>query len=180
MRLALGMLPVLALMGCASPPPAVMTIVPPPPASDRLYRPDRVVPGRLEYAPDRSTFAPMLTERNAYPTQPQANAAYLRLLVGAPPDLRAMSVRLFGCRPGAIDPQTARVARHRGAVVLCATDFLDADGRVVGRRPVNFAYGRGAWAMYPVDPPRRPVPWLNRERSPTDPWWWVPGRDRYE
>ena len=179
MRLSRVLLPVLALAGCASPPPSAVMLVPPP-ATDRLFRPDRVEPGRLEYAPDRSTFAPVLTERVSYPTQPQADAAYRRLLAGAPPDLRATSVRLFGCRPGAIDPQTARVARYRGPVVLCATEYLDASGRVIGRRPVNFVYANGAWAMHPVDPPRRLVPWTNRERSPTDPWSWVPGRDRYE
>ena len=180
MRAALPPLAALLLLaGCASPRPPIV-IVAAAPTTDRLFRPARVVPGRLEYAPDRSTFAPLLTERVAYPTQPQANDAYYRLLASAPLDLRATSVRLFGCKPGAIDAQTARVARYRGAVVLCATDFLDATGLVIGRRPVNFAYVRGAWVMHPVDPPRSPAPWIGRERSPTDPWSWLPFRDRYE
>ncbi|WP_375459307.1 hypothetical protein [uncultured Enterovirga sp.] len=175
----LALASVLALAACASPPPPIV-IVTARAADDRLYEPARVEPGRLEYASDRSTFAPVLTERAAYPTQPQANDAYRRHLASAPPDLRATSVRLFGCKPGAIDPQTARVARYRGPVVLCATDFLDPSGAVIGRRPVNFAYARGTWAMHPVDPPRSPAPWLNRERSPNDPWSWLPFRDRYE
>lgn len=173
------LLPVLGLAGCASPAPSIL-IAASSPATDRLFRPARVEPGRLEYAPDRSTFAPVLTERVTYPTQPQANNAYRRLLASAPPELRATSVRLFGCGPGAIDPQTARVARYRGSVVLCATDFLDAYGGVIGRRPVNFVYVRGAWAMHPVDPPRALAPWINRERSPRDPWSWLPGRGRYQ
>lgn len=171
---------VLALAGCASPAPTIVAVVPQPLAADALYVPARVVPGRLEYAPDRSTFAPVLTERVAYPTQPEANAAYQRYVALGPPDLRASSVRLFGCRPGALDPQTARVSRYRGLAVLCATDFLDTGGRTIGRRPVNFTYRDHAWAMQPVDPPRSLVPWLGREKSPSDPWGWLPGRDRYE
>lgn len=54
-----------------------------PPIPEPLYSPEQVKPGRLEYAPDRSTFAPVLTERFPYPTQPEANAAYRRLLATA-------------------------------------------------------------------------------------------------
>lgn len=171
---------VLALLGCAPQASTIAVVVPPPLATDALYMPARVVPGRLEYAPDRSTFAPVLTERVAYPTQPEANAAYQRYVALGPSDLRASSVRLFGCRPGALDPQTARVARSHGPAVLCATDFLDPDGRTIGRRPVNFTYRQHAWVMQPVDPPRSRAPWIGRERSPSDPWGWLPGRDRYE
>ena len=176
---ACAFFPFLVLVGCSFPPPSIVTIAQPP-ATDALYWPRGVEPGRLEYAPDRSTFAPVLTERFPYPTQPEANDAYGRLLAGAPPDLRATSVRLFGCKPGALDAQTARVTRYRGPVVHCATDFLDSLGRNLGRQTVNFFYDRAAWSMQPVNPPRSLAPWLNSERSPKDRWWWVPGRDRYE
>ena len=150
-----------------------------PPATDALYAPRWIEPGRLAYAPDRTTFAPILTERVPYPTQVQADDAYHRYLAAAPPELLATSVRLFGCRPGALDARTARVVRLRGPVVHCATDFLAADGRPLGRRPVNFVYSGAAWVFEPVNPPRSRAPWIDRERSPRDPWWWIPGRDRY-
>ena len=166
--------------GCASsaPPPIIEEAR--IPATDPLYQPRRVTPGRLEYAPDRSTFAPILTERFAYPTQPEANAAYRRLLALAQLDRSyPSSVWLFGCKPGALDAQTARVTRYRGPVVHCATDFLDPSGRPVSRQTVNFYYDRSAWTMQPVYPPRSAVPWRGREPPPTDIWWWIPGRDRY-
>jgi hypothetical protein len=118
----------IALTGCAAPVRPFVDTGPPRP--EPLYNPDQVKPGRLEYAPDRSTFAPVLTERFAYPTQPEANAAYRRLLATAPVDrTHPASIWLFGCKPGAIDEQTARVTRYRGPVVHCATDFLDSSGR---------------------------------------------------
>lgn len=170
---------VLALGACASKPlPAAGGG---PPLHEPLYVPSRVKPGRLEYAPDRSTFAPVLTERFAYPTQPQANAAYRRLLASAPPKAGyPASIWLFGCKPGALDGQTVRVSRYHGPVVHCATDFLDAEGRKVRRETANFYYYAAVWNMQAVYPPRTAVRWRNWERSPTDFWWWVPGRDRYE
>lgn len=170
---------VLTLGACASKPWSAADYT--PPSREPIYVPSQVKPGRLEYAPDRSTFAPILTERFPYPTQPEANAAYGRLLASAPRegDYPA-SVWLFGCKPGALDEQTARVARFRGPVVHCATDFLDAGRRRVRRATVNFDYYAGSWNMQPVYPPRSAVPWRNRERSPKDFWWWVPGRARYE
>lgn len=174
----LALLPL--VVGCAAPAPRVVDTGPPPPQP--LYVPDRVHPGRLEYAPDRSTFAPILTERFPYPTQPEANEAYRRLVAMAPagPAAYPSSIWLFGCKPGALDEQTARVTRYRGPVVLCATDFLDEAGRRLRRESVNFYYYGAAWNMQPVYPPRTAVPWRNRERSPKDFWWWVPGRPRYE
>ena len=86
----------------------------------------------------------------------------------------------FGCKPGALDGQTARVSRYHGPVVHCATDFLDVEGRKVRRETANFYYYAAVWDMQAVYPPRTAVPWRNRERSPADFWWWVPGRDRYE
>lgn len=178
---SLALASTLALSGCAA------TAASPPfvnpasaPAKDALYRPRRVEPGRLEYAPDRDTFAPILTERVAYPTQGQANDAYLRLLAERRLEDAPTSVWLFGCKPGALNPQTVRVARFSASVVHCATDFLDEGGRQIGRRTVNFYYSRSAWRMQPVDPPLSPVPWRVREGSPRDMWRWLPGRDRYE
>lgn len=171
---------VLGLAACVStavPSVALVDV----PTREPLYTPDRVVPGRLAYAPDRTTFAPILTERVPYPTQAEANDAYRRLLVSLPAVPRAAaSVWLFGCKPGALDGQTARVTRVRGPVVHCATDFLDASGRHADRETVNFGYDGAVWVMQPVDPPRSPVPWQDPEDSPHDPWSWVPGRDRYE
>ncbi|KIZ46704.1 MULTISPECIES: hypothetical protein [Nitrobacteraceae] len=169
----------IVLAGCAAPAASVADLG--PPAPEALFSPERVKPGRLEYAPDRSTFAPLLTERFPYPTQPEANAAYRRLIAAAPSDRSyASSIWLFGCKPGALDEQTARVTRYRGPVVHCATDFLDASGRRLRRETANFYYYGAIWNMQPVYPPRVAAPWRNRERSPQDVWWWVPGRPRYE
>lgn len=169
----------LTVAGCASPPPAIARVEHLP-ATDPLYRPRRVEPGRLEYAPDRTAFAPVLTERFPYPSQAEADAAYGRLLAAAPAALEPRSVRLFGCKPGVIDGRTARVTRVSGPAVHCATDVFDSHGRQLGRRSVNFVYDDMVWTMRPVDPPRSPAPWLAREGSPKDPWRWVPFRDRYE
>ena len=170
----------LTLAACA-PPGSTAVETPRPALRDPLFEPERVQPGRLEYAPDRTTFAPVLTERFAYPTQAQANQAYRRLMAGKTVDRSTpVSVWLFGCKPGALDPQTARVTRYRGPVVHCATDFLDAGGRRVGRETANFDHDRAVWNMQPVDPPRTRVPWRGGERSPKDAWSWVPGRARYE
>jgi hypothetical protein len=169
------------LAGCVPSPPPPIVEVAPVPATDPLYRPQRVRPGELEYAPDRTTFAPVLTERFPYPTERQANDAYRRLLADAPPDSRfPSSLRLFGCKPGVLDEQTARVTRYRGPLVHCAVDLLDAAGRPVARDTANFHYFRSAWRIEFVDPPRALVPWRIRETSPRDRWWWAPGRDRYE
>jgi hypothetical protein len=177
-RLAFVVPPLVALAGCAVP---IAPLIPAQPRSDPLLTPDQVTPGRLEYAPDSSTFAPILTERFPYPTQAEANATYLRLLATEPVD-RAYpaSIWLFGCKPGALDDETARVARYRGPVVHCATDFLDSGGRREKRATANFYYSAHVWRMQPVYPPLTAVPWRNRERSPKDFWWWVPGRPRYE
>ena len=170
----------LVLSACAAPQPWPVTDYGPP-AREPMYTPATVKPGRLEYAPDRSTFAPILTERFPYPTQPEANAAYRRLLAGSAREGNfPASVWLFGCKPGALDEQTARVIRYRGPVVHCATDFLDGSGRRLRREAVNFYYYGDVWNMQPVYPPRSVVSWRNRERSPKDFWRWLPGRDRYE
>ena len=130
---------------------------------------------------DTSAIVKVLTERFPYPTQPEANAAYRRLRATAPVDrVYPASIWLFGCKPGALDEQTARVTRYRGPVVHCVTDFLDGSGRRARRETANFYYYGAVWNMQPVYPPHTAVPWRNRERSPKDFWWWVPGRPRYE
>jgi hypothetical protein len=167
------------LAGCASSPPPRIDPASLP-SKDPLYEPERVMPGRLEYAPDRATFAPVLTEKFSYPTQTEANDAYRRLLASTLQVGVGDSVWLFGCKPGALDAQTARVAHYRGPFVHCAADFLDASGRRLARVTVNFAYHDAVWNMEPVYSPLSPVPWRSHEASPHDRWWWVPWRDRYE
>lgn len=170
----------LALAACAAPSsPGVQAL--PRPMRDTLYEPDRVQPGRFEYAADRNTFAPVLTERFTYPTQAQANDAYRRSL-GDDAILPSTpsSLWLFGCKPGALDAQTARITRYPGPVVHCATDLLDTGGRRLRRETANFYYYRAVWNMQAVSPPRTLVSWQRREPSPQDAWRWVPGRDRYE
>jgi len=170
---------VLLLAGCAT--PANLVANGPPLGPEPLFAPEQVKPGRLEYAPDRSTFAPILTERFPYPTQVEANAAYLRLLATAPENRSyPVSISLFGCKPGMLDQQTARVTRYRAPVVHCATDFLDGSGRRMRRETANFYYYDAIWTMQPVYPPLTAVPWRNREKSPKDFWGWLPGRPRYE
>lgn len=174
------MLLTLTSAGCSA-PSARPSVATPLPTHDSLYEPDRVQPGRLEYAPDRMTFAPVLTERFAYPTQAQANEAFRRML-GNPSSTTTAgpSIWLFGCSPGALDSQTARIDVYRAPVVHCATDFLDSSGRRRGRETANFYYHSAIWNMQLVNPPQTPVAWSRRESSPRDPWRWVPGRDRYE
>lgn len=169
----------MALSCCAARTPAVIESM--PALYDPLYKPDEVRPGRLEYAPDRSTFAPILTERFPYPTQSEANSAYRRLLEAARPNPHyPASVWLFGCGPGALDGPTARIRHYGGPIVHCATDFLDAAGNRPRRETVNFSYYARAWHMRPVYPPRTTVPWRSHEHSPKDVWRWLPGRGRYE
>lgn len=211
-----------ALAGCADQSLTAVADRPAVPAYDAIYTPQRVAPGRLEYAPDRDTFAPILTTRGPFPTQQQANDAFQRALgaptfrpavvapvgsgkhmnrhaktqvavaeprviaapilaAGSEATLRApASVRLFACKPGALDSQTARVYRYNGPVVHCATDFLDAAGAALTRDTVNFVYYDRAWHMDFTNPPREPVAWAHPTSSPKDPWRWLPFRNRYE
>jgi hypothetical protein len=186
--------------GCAAEPPLrAISYVAATPKRDSLFTPERVVPGRLEYAPDRNTFAPILSTHAAYPTQRQANFAYIRgssdpgvYVIGADDAVaaaesassfelaRPASVALFACKPGALDELTGRVERFRGPVVHCATDFFDGDQHRMFRATANFAYVDHAWTMQITHPPQTKAAWLTREPSPTDRWWWVPGRDRYQ
>ncbi len=181
--------PLLAfLSGCETSPPAAL--VAPPPARDRLYTPAESTPGRLQYAQEPDAFAPVLTDRGAYPTQEQANSAFARENMASsyptkgpyvirasdplPTDRRATSLRLFACRPGVLNSVTGRIVGPYGQAVHCATDFLDGQGRRLSRETVNFYYSAGAWRMLETNAPTMPAAWINPERSPSDPFSWFP------
>ena len=176
------------LSGCETPPPAAM--VAPPPARDRLSTPAEITPGRLQYAREPDAFAPVLTDRVAYPTQEQANNAFARENMASsyltkgpyvvrardplPAERRAASLRLFACKPGALNSVTGRIVEPAGHAVHCATDFLDGQGRRLSRQTVNFYYSEGAWRMLETNAPTTPAAWINPERSPSDPFSWFP------
>ena len=176
------------LSGCETPPPAAL--VAPPPVCDRLYTPAEITPGRLQYAREPDAFAPVLTDRVAYPTQEQANNAFdrdnmassyptkgpyvIRASDPLPAEHRAMSLRLFACKPGVLNSVTGRIVDPRGKAVHCATDFLDGQGRRLSRETVNFYYAAGAWRMLETNAPSTPAAWINPERSPSDPFSWFP------
>ena len=186
----------LTLAGCATNPEPYVGAVMSPPAREALYAPEKAQPGRLEYAPDRDTFAPVLTERFTFPTQQQANNAWLRARVPPGPQgiinaSEALStpessgtnvsrISIFACKPGAFDEQTTRIARYKGPVVHCATDFLNEAGQRLRRETVNFYWDRRVWRLQETDPPRTPVRWRDRETSPGDHWSWLPFGNRYE
>jgi hypothetical protein len=177
------------LAGCEA-PRAQYSSMAGPPARDRLLTPREVIPGRLAYADEPDAFAPVLASRVAYPTQAQANYAFQRswrsserpdgdpstLSVGDPKgaDRAPVRVRLFACRPGALDDITGRIELPRGRVVHCATDFLDAGDRGLFRETVNFFYERGAWRMAQTAPPQAQAPWVAPESSPNDYFFWSP------
>ncbi len=176
------------LSGCETTPPAAM--VAPPPGRDRLYTPAEITPGRLQYAREPDAFAPVLTDRVAYPTQEQANTAFARENMASsyptkgpyvirasdplPTERRATSLRLFACKPGALNSVTGRIVEPSGHAVHCATDFLDGQGRRLSRETVNFFYSGGAWRMFETNAPTTPAAWINPERSPSDPFSWFP------
>jgi hypothetical protein len=181
--------PIIAFIGgCQSSPHAAYLV--PPPARDLLSTPAEITPGRLEYAREPDTFAPVLTDRVAYPTQEQANNAFERENMASyyptkgpyiirasdplPSDRRAASVRLFACKPGVLNSVTGRIDQAGGHAVHCATDFLDGQGRRLSREPVNYYYFPSAWHLRETNAPTTPVPWINPERSPSDPFSWFP------
>lgn len=202
--IALSLLVVAPLPGCAVQP------LPQPVAgpsftqpANTLFRTGEIHPGKLAYAGDRTPFAPILTEPFAYPTQAQAELTYHRafgrsVVTAIPPSIGLAqsklenpdsfaetgrpfpSIRLFGCKPGVFDSQTTDIVRLHAPVVHCATDFLDKDGQPQSRAIVNFAYHHGAWHLQATNPPRMPVAWRLRESSPRNPWFWLPGRERYQ
>ena len=179
-RPALALICVL-LTGCAGPSdfPAVLEAPMTAPARDALYRPEQVTSGRLEYAPDRSAFAPVLTQTFTYPTQPQAQNAFLRSqwpAIGFPTTAKspiepvsadslaspASGVRIFACKPGALDGLTGRTVRFNGPVVVCATDFVGEAGQTLWRAPINFYYRNHAWHMHDPQPAMTYARWFQR------------------
>lgn len=173
--------------GCAETPPPAPVAFSAPPAHDRLYRPERVEKGRLEYTPDYQTFAPVMTQRVAYPTQTQANHAFQRSQWSGQTverivtkegvkyrraeiyqsDAAVAGVRLFACKPGVINPITMRIQNSRGEhLVHCATDLLDAADRPVARLPLNFYHWRGVWNLHDPDVYLRPARWRDMDPSP--------------
>lgn len=171
-------------------PPLQYALSRSPPARDRLVAPTQIIPGHLEYAEQPDTFAPVLTQRRAYPTQTQANCAYQRFLgsggrttlnhpafvssTAVATDRSAVRIRLFACRPGALNDTTGRIEPTRAHEVHCATDFLDPQDSSLFRKIVNFSYERGAWRMAGMAPPMAPAPWINPEPAPSDFFSWAP------
>jgi hypothetical protein len=180
------------LSGCETSPP--IALVAPPLARDRLYTPAEITPGRLQYAREPDAFAPILTDRVAYPTQEQANNAFARENMASsyptkgpyvirasdpsPTERPAASLRLFACKPGVLNSVMGRIVEPRGHAVHCATDFLDGQGRRLSRETVNFFYSEGAWKMLETNAPTTPAAWINPERSPSDPFSWLPFGNR--
>lgn len=172
----------------------------PIPVTSAYLTPLAVDRGRQEYGPNYERFPPVMTRRTGYPTQEQADAALrlsrwgavpVRTLISKEgvktitipvevPDAIAASVRLFACRPGALDGITGRVRHYRGPVVVCASDLLGSDGRVLARVPLNFYHWHGAWRVQDPRPSYKPVPWAENEPSPPrNRWDWLPWQDRY-
>ncbi|CAH1696561.1 conserved hypothetical protein [Hyphomicrobiales bacterium] len=186
-----------ALAGCASQSVSDSQIS--SPTTSAYLAPAQVDRGRQEYGPGHERFPPIMTARAGYPTQNQANAALrlsrwgtvpIRTLVtkegvetiAVPadlPDALAHRVRLFACRPGALDGVTGRVRTYRGPVVVCASDLIGADGVILARVPLNFYYWRGAWRVQDPRPGYKTVPWVENEPSPPKSSGWLPWRDRY-
>jgi len=180
--------PIAAFLGGCETPPAAL--VAPPPARDQLYTPAEITPGRLQCAREPDAFAPVLTDRVAYPTQEQANNAFARNNMATsyptkgpyvirasdplPTDRRATSLRLFACKPGVPNSVTGRIVEGQSHAVHCASDFLDGQGRRLSRETVNFYYEEGAWRMLETNAPTARAAWINPERSPSDPFSWFP------
>ncbi|PZR88495.1 MAG: hypothetical protein DI537_23640 [Stutzerimonas stutzeri] len=185
------------LAGCASQPVTDAQIS--SPATSVYLAPEQVDRGGQEYGSGYERFPTVMTARTGYPTQNQANTALrlsrwatvpIRALVtkeviktidapAALPDTVADRVRLFACRPGALDGVTGRVRTYRGPVVVCASDLIGADGAVLARVPLNFYYWQGAWRVQDPRPGYKPVPWVENEPSPPRSSGWLPWQDRY-
>lgn len=170
-----------------------------PPATSAYLTPGQVDRGGQEYGFGYERFPPIMTARTGYPTENQANAALRRSRWGAVllrtlitkegvrtiavpadmPDALAYRVRLFACRPGALDGVTGRVRTYRGAVVVCASDLIGVDGAVLARVPLNFYYWQNAWRVQDPRPGYKPAPWSENEPSPPKSSGWLPWQDRY-
>lgn len=185
------------LASCAS--PTVDDAQVSSPATSAYLASEHIDRGGQEYGPDYERFPPVMTARAGYPTQNQADAA-LRLsrwgtvpigtlitkegvkTIAVPaelPDAPARRVRLFACRPGALDGETGRVRTYHGPVVVCASDLIGADGAVLARVPLNFYYWQKAWRVQDPRPSYQPVPWGENEPSPRKSSGWLPWQDRY-
>lgn len=183
----IGICLALALAGCASPPREVASPQPPIlPERDAYQKPDRTDDGKLQYTADYDTFAPFMTKRTGYPTQRQAQTAFLRSKwygmpfktvatahgvkilnnVAYEPGFPAKQIRVFACSPGALDGVTGRVVKSANPLVHCATDLLDGNGRKLARVPLNFYYTDHQWRVHDPNPRyARPI-WVDYEPSP--------------
>lgn len=169
------------------------------PATSAYLTPGQVDRGGQKYGFGYERFPPIMTAHTGYPTENQANAAVRRSRWGAVPlrtlitkegvktiavpaelpDALAHGVRLFACRPGALDGETGRVRTYRGPVVVCASDLIGADGEVLARVPLNFYYWQNSWRVQDPRPDYKPVPWSENEPSPPKSFGWLPWPDRY-
>lgn len=155
----------LSLTGCTSAKPIklVQSFVP---ASDVLQQPTNTRNGQLQYNDDGSdTFAPVLSAQSYYPTQTQAQYAFLRkankLLHGA------TSISIFACKQGALNGQTGRVEDFAGKhLAHCSSDLLDSKNQKLARIPFDFYYDKGRWNLYEPDPTYKAVIWADPEKSP--------------
>ena len=196
-RALLALAATASLAGCSA--PVAVAPVDERPVTSAYLRPASVDRGRQEYHRNYERFPPIMTRRTGYPTQEQAVVA-LRLsrwgtvpvrtlitkegvkTISVPvdvPDGLAHRVSLFACRPGGLDGITGRVQQFNGPVVVCASDLLAADGRIMARVPLNFYYWQHAWRVQDPRPSYKPVPWAAEEPSPPKSRWdWLWG-DRY-
>lgn len=174
------------LAGCAGRVPDASHSAGPVSVTDSYWKPDRVSRSQQEYAPDLGRFPPVITQRTGYPTEAQANSALRRSHWNSVPvrtlvtkegiktisvpaealDTIAAGVRVFACRPGALNGYTGRVQHYDGPVVACASDLLSGDGRVLARVPLNFYYWQKAWRVQDPRPSYTSVPWAYQEPSP--------------
>ena len=139
------------------------------PQSDTLYAPGEVASGGLQYAGDGQPFAPVMTRRHPYPTEIQASFAFERSRwIGAfqLADAAGISIRIFACRPGALNGATGRTIASREAVAVCATDVLDGAGQVLSRVPLNFYSEGQAWRVHDPEPSYALPRWSSRDPSP--------------
>ena len=141
----------------------------PAPQRDVLYAPSEVTSGRLQYAGDGQPFAPVMTRRHPYPTEIQAVFAFERSRwaeVFQRTDGAGISIRIFACRPGALNGATGRTIASREAEAVCATDVLDGSGQVLSRVPLNFYYEGHVWRVHNPEPSYAPPRWSNGYPSP--------------
>jgi len=183
---AIGVLVLAALAGCASPRPEPEPVAPLLPSRDAYLKPDRTDDGKLQYTEDYDTFAPFMTKRTGYPTQRQAQTAFLRskwygmpfktvvtahgvnILKDVPyePEFPAQSIRIFACSPGALDGVTGRNVPSTHPLVHCASDLLDGHGRKLARVPLNFYYTDNVWRLHDPNPRYQAPLWRTYEPSP--------------